>query len=394
LQRELQEDEMRLNAFATGSMLVTCAMVALISCNPDEQQTDAGLAPTTPADGFSAAAAPIGPALHVGLSNTADPEDLGKGPGNDEVGPRYGIAQGIPPTNWTTLNAYIDKADALDIILVLNLAGGRTSWTDPMTCDGVPDGMRYDSTEYDNNTRRFEGHAKLADAIARHRAVIYLVDEPFHKAYCNTLPPRKVNNMGRLVKSIWPKAITIVRGSAGQMRGGWDNSGPLGPSFWSKVDYGWAQYNRNAAVDSTPSEYYTAEKAGLDSINLGMIPGINIWSGGKTGCWDYKDTGSSSGRIHGSESNTPGRMDACGTTTTNVFWVASPGFLRTVFDAARTDPDAPFFSGWNHVDESAPASTQVMDTLETRKDFVFAFEHWINTGANRTSWGGWRTPKP
>jgi hypothetical protein len=387
---------MYLSRRATGLTAGVCALGTLIvGCSPDDTQAPRGEAMPP---GIQAAAAPIGAKLHVGLANTADLSDLGQGPGNDATGPAYGIALGNPPTNWTTLNSYIDQADAQDIILVLSLAGGRQGWTKDTSCAKYPNGtgLAYDSATYESKVRRFAGHEKLADAIARHRAVVYLVDEPFRDEYCGSLPPARVNNMGRLVKSIWNQAITIVRGPAGLMKGGWGASGPLDANDWDKVDYGWSQYNHAAAVDSTPVEYFTAEKAELASINLGMIPGLNIWNGGKTGCWDYLDTESSSGRIRGSEDkDNPAQMVPCSTpANTSEFYVASPGFMRTVIDAAVADSAAPFFSGWTHIDESSPSSVQVMAQFETRKDFVNSLDYWINTGASRSSWAGWRTPKP
>jgi hypothetical protein len=339
-----------------------------------------------------------GTALRVGLMNTAATSDLGKGPGDDTSGPIYKVALGIPTTNMTSLTSYIANADAQDITLVLNLAGSRGSWTDPIgTYGGGKQCAKYNPAEYEQNVRRFEGNAALRDAINRRRAVIYVVDEPYHEVFCNSVPPSVTNQMGLLTKSIWPGAITIIRGPGDFLKAGWAGSGQLGPSFWSGLDYGWAQFggDHGTSANETPAQYYADQKAQLASINLGMVPGHNLWNAGADDCWDYQNTGSSSGRIHGQASDvgTPGKFDSCATPTgSETRWVSSPAVLRASIDAAYSNPDAPFFAAWTHIYPNWNPQ-EPWKSIQHGSSYVAALDYWITKGATRTTWNGWRTAK-
>jgi hypothetical protein len=336
-----------------------------------------------------------GPGLRVGLMNTTGTGDLGKGPGDDTNGPMYKVALGIPSTNMTTLNAMIATADSLDILLVLNLAGSRGTWTDPIgtyTEGGVTKTCaKYNATEYRNQVERYKDNAVLRDAISRRRVVIYVVDEPFINQFCHSVPPSVTNQMGLLTKSIWPGAITFVRGPGSQMAPGWDGEGPFGMTFWSGIDYGWSQYPGNS---ETPAQFYQREKSQLASVNLGMVPGHNLLNAGGSTCWDYQHTGSSSGRIHGTASATPARYDACSTPPpASTKFVSSPNVLKASIDAAFNDPDAPFFAGWTHIYSTFTPQHDAFEAIELRSDYVAALDYWNTRAAGRTTWNGWRTIK-
>jgi hypothetical protein len=371
----------------TAGTTYTYQVSAVDAAGNESAKTPAKSATTTGGSGTKA--------LKVGLFNTTATSDLGKGPGDDTSGPRYGVSLGIPSTNQATLNAMIAKADSLDILLVLNLAGSRSNWTDPIgtyTEGGVTKTCaKYNAAEYETQVRRYDDNATLTDAIARRRVVIYVVDEPYISAFCHSIPPSKTNQMGLLTKSIWPGAITLIRAPGSLMTAGWDGEGPLGETFWSGFDYGWSQYpGRN----ETPAQFFPREKSQLASVRLGMVPGHNLWNAGGTGCWDYQNTGSSSGRIHGTASGTPARKDTCATAIPpSTRFVSSPAVLQASLDQVYNDPDAPFFAAWTHIYSSFTPEHDAFQAIELRSDYVAALDYWITKAASRTSWNGWRPAK-
>ncbi|MGH7513047.1 MAG: sugar-binding protein, partial [Gemmatimonadales bacterium] len=333
-----------------------------------------------------------GTPLRIGLSNTLD--ILGQGPGGNTAAPIYKVALGIPTPS--TIVSKIATANALDITLVLNLAGGRQTWTNQVgSC------LNYDQAKYRAEIDQFRNIPELTSAFASRRAVIYLVDEPQIADFCNTLTPALVNAMGTYVKSIWPGVITMVRSSVRYMSGGWAGSGTLGFTFWTGVDYGWAQYESQhiPSAGETPAQFFAREKQQLrDLVNLGMVPGHNIWSGGTVTCWDYLFTGSSSGRIWGTFSqNTPpdppGKTASCSTPYgQQTRWSSTPAIVRSAIDAAFNDPDAPFFNMWTHTSSSVSYLAPYVQ-YENRNDFISALDYTITKGATRSTWNGWRPAK-
>jgi hypothetical protein len=338
-------------------------------------------------------------ALHAGLWwGAISTTDLGTGPGGNVGAPRYNMFQGVADVDPgdNNIDSLIAKANQHDIILVLRLSGGPAAYT---TKSG--DCFNYDAAKYRAQLDRFTSSDALREALASRRAVVLLVDEPWIDLYCepSSITPNDVNEMGNAVKTRWPGAITTVRAPASFMIEGWDGF-PAVP--WTKIDYGWSQYNHVSAVNEnqSPADFFAGQKDSLDTMaDLGMIPGINIWNGGDKECWDAKNNGTSHGRIYGSQAEPAsirGTFESCASNpnppnSTN--WVASPTLLQSAIDAAVADPDAPFFAGWTHVVPGTTASWGVMEPLETRGDFVAAFDYWITEGATRTSWNDWRPAK-
>jgi hypothetical protein len=349
-----------------------------------------------------------GAALRVGLAGTiqSDENNIGLGPGNDAVGPLYKMVNGNPTNSgdFANINDLISRANQNDVTLVLNLAGPRSVWTDAVGTYTDRDGetqpcSKYNAGTYQAQLDRFSSNAALQTALTNRRAVVFVVDEPFAKYYCGSLSPSVVNQMSGFVKARWPGAITIVRAPANFMKGGWDGQGPLTSNFWTKVDYGWAQYDHVAELAGTPAQFYQGQKDTLGMVNLGMIPSMNLWNGGNTACWDGRNNGTSSGRIYGSEesSTVRGTFESCASNpnpSSAIRWVASPALLRAAMDAAVTDPDAPFFDLWTHISSHSPGSTQGFGVYELRQDFEDALDDMITTGATRSSWNGWRQAKP
>jgi len=255
---------------------------------------------------------------------------------------------------------------------------------------------KYNSDEFQTQLDRFVTNEALRAALTSRRAIVLVTDEPWIRSYCQSIKPADLNQMGNFVKTRWSDAITLVRGSAEYMVGGWETFPAVS---WTKLDYGWSQYNHVAAVNqnTTPAEFFQDQKDSLAAVSLGMIPGINIWNGGDKTCWTQP--GGSSGRIYGSEESPSlrGSFESCQSQPNPpnpIRWAASPQLLRSAIDAAVLDPDAPIFLGWTHVAaKDSSASWFVMYDKERRSDFKAAFEHWNTKGATRSSWNGWRTAK-
>ena len=63
-----------------------------------------------------------------------------------------------------------------------------------------------------------------------------------------------------------------------------------------------------------------------------------------------------------------------------------------IAEVAKTDLDVPFVLYWNY--PSVPAGSGLLQPYVFRTDFVSAFDNAINQGLTRTSFNGYRTPKP
>jgi hypothetical protein len=338
--------------------------------------------------------APPGGDLPAGLWGN-DAADLGTLPSSGNF---YKAALAVPDNSSGShnINTLIANANQHDITLMLRLSGSPGAYTDKVSeeCNN------YNPTKYQAQLDRFVGNTALATALNTRRAVVLVIDEPHIKSYCKTISEAEVNQMGGWIKSRWPGAITAVRSSANLMKFGWitTRTTPFSPTFWSKIDYAWGTWNHSTALSSTPEETYQSEKAGLAEVNLGMIPGINIWNGGTKACWTQPN--GTLGRIWGSQapSSVRGTVQTCSQVNepseNTDQWVASPALLRQTIDAAVTDPDAPMFLGWTHVGpDDTGNSWSNMSQYESRSDFVSALKYWNTTGASRTNGTGWRPAK-
>jgi hypothetical protein len=204
-------------------------------------------------------------------------------------------------TDASNIDSVLARADAQGMTLVLRLSGGPGLYT-----DRVGDCNMYNPQKFQDNLDRFVGNQALSAALASRRAIVMAIDEPWIASYCQSISPSEVNQMGAFIKNRWPGAIVAVRGSAQFMVGGWEGQPAVS---WTKIDYGWSQYNHVAAVNEsqTPAQFFAGQKDSLATVNLGMIPGINIWNGGDKTCWTQP--GGSSGRIYGSEEDATIRGD-------------------------------------------------------------------------------------
>jgi cellulose/xylan binding protein with CBM9 domain/fibronectin type III domain protein len=326
---------------------------------------------------------------------------IGKGPGGDVGAPRYSVLHGIPSTT-SALPSLIARAEAANVHLILNLAHSPPTYTDPAPSQNGHPCMTFNWTKYLAWLDSAAAYPEVGDALARGKASVFVIDEPLHPNYCGSITKAMVNQMGLETKARFPRARTMVRAGTNVF------SGTVPPGGWTGIDYGMAQYGRyptGATLQGeTPSAYFQRQKAALAAVGLGTIPGLNLWDGGggaqQNSCWDYLNTGSSSGRIHGTlqtgvtDGHGQAQGEPCSTTPTGTYWVTSPAVMRETIDAAAADLDFPLFTVWTHVlNNGNTAAGARLQALEARADFVAGLDYMINKGASQQPSNRWRPTK-
>jgi hypothetical protein len=74
--------------------------------------------------------------------------------------------------------------------------------------------------------------------------------------------------------------------------------------------------------------------------------------------------------------------------------VVNPNWIRRVAQVFSTDADAPFFVFWTLPGPNAPSDSDPLIPYVPRSDWVAAFEDAIEEGQLRTTFNGYRAPKP
>lgn len=321
---------------------------------------------------------------------------LGKGPDMVPASPStpiYRAAMFTPELD--TLDAYLDIAEANDILLVLNFAGGRFQWI-------VNNQFNLDA--YKARVDRFANHARLRQRIVARGVIGYAHDEPQHPNFNGTLSPTLVNQSCLHHKAIWPGIIVAVRVNGETLTEGWDGA-PVPGTGWTGIDYGWMQFGPQHSPAQTFAQAYAAHKALLSSVNLGMIPGLNFIDGGNTtdvdtvtACWDYAGSGASSGYLVGGGDPT-GLPDAsewpCGSTSiaNNTRVVSNPAWVRRAVTAAVADADAPCFMLWSHPENGSVVGHARHIALMAQANVRAGLRDAITLGLARVTWNGWRAIK-
>jgi hypothetical protein len=330
---------------------------------------------------------------------------IGLGPGDlPAPNPIYTFAGHYQPVP-TTVDQDLQDASDNDVMLAMNLAGGRNGW--------APGGV-FDMNLWKSKVDRFAGNTALATAIENHSVYLMAIDEPNHPDFGtpSTITPTDVNNMGLYLKSVYPGAMVYVRTGSPTMVDGWSNiNGEPSPpaTGWTGIDYAYSQYAWSNNKTVTIANYYASEKSRLATVGLGMIPAFNFIDGGHyqdfdgiPACWDIDNNGVSSGIINGQRGNTTtpdGVHLNCGDPKIGqvgcrYLW-SSPAWIRRAIDVAVTDPDALFFSGFIYTNDAntPPPAGQWQIDLQRRSDMVGALQYMIAKGKTRTTFNGLRTIK-
>ncbi len=332
-----------------------------------------------------------------------DPHLAGQGPGNDMVGPAYRYINEETPeltTDFRFIHEQIALAEQHDVVLTMAPSGPRVIW--------APDG-NYNPALYEAELRKWENDTIFRRAVNQRRVLLYVVDEPYHPEFHGTISPTEVNQMGAWHKEIWPGALTFVRVTGSILANGWNGMGPPAGGY-TALDYGWVQWS-GQHTDSTVTQVYNAEKAALRSLNMGMVPDLNVFTGGighlpgqdgvgqgwdgVLSCWDINDNNASSGYMVGSNQGAPyteGQKFNCGSLPSDVTrLIAGPEWIKHWADVISSDPDAPFAAFWRHPANNQPYPDAA--ALIGRADFVSALDYAINKLGSRATWNGYRTPK-
>lgn len=302
----------------------------------------------------------------------------GQGPGRNTGSPIWHWTQ-ITPTP-SNVAALAFNAETYDMLIMVNMSGNRNQW-----CDQVGSFLIYNPGKYETNVRHFTkisdgGLLSTADyntvlaaflgtaPFTKRRFIAYTVDEPNIATFNGSISRVQQNEMGLLYKSLFPGGCLTAQRSTGDIL----NPAPAGG--WTGLDYGWVQFNRGDALAgsgasaATRRAMYAAEKAKLLALNLGMVPALN-WINGGTG-----------------DSGIPGDLD----TPSKRYWVSSPQELRDTADALYDDADAPCVPMWIYAGQVVADS---FISIETRADYVAAFDYMLTKFATRPSFAGFRTPK-
>lgn len=348
--------------------------------------------------------------------------DIGNGPAGGMTLPRYSGALFPPqpppqPPSIRDIDQQIDFADQYNVTLVVNPSGARGNFI-------VNNRFSWDT--FRTRVDRFANNAKFADAVARKRIYLFVVDEANTTDFNNSFPPFMVNDACLYHKQIWNNAHTFIRMGADFLGAGtgWAYQATVGgptviapsppPAYmslvtnrqetgWSGLDYGWSQRSGQhnlplGTTQQTMQAYFDDQRTKLAAVNLGMIPGLNLWNGGLfkdfdgvTGPWD---TGQGFGYLGGSVDDFPFTFFGPSTSFTNGRrMVCSPAWLQHWIEIVVTDSQAPFAGIWTN---SGP-STSVMDSravaLQASAAFVSVLQGGITTFAARTSYTGLRPAK-
>ena len=352
---------------------------------------------------------------------------FGSGGPDGDVGEGPDLTTATPCTacmfvpNISTIGAQIRAADAGNILLILNMAGNKQSYT--TTVNGVP---TLDMAKYTNNLRKFRPDSDntafadrllLADAIRRRRVICYVVDEPnLTTSIVPSVPNitvQQANQMALLHKTQWAgyEPLTAIRVPAETMRSGWLSSGVLTGDDWTGVDYCWSQYTtrhgRGAAVNQ-PWSAPLDPQAVMDeqyqiiadnNLNMGVIPSLNLYSGGigqnsslgVTAAWDTNNSGGGTpGWVTGINA-TPDATEVTVLLDSYKSVMANPDWIKKFAQVTAADPECPCLLFWQHTDAGS-ASDQYINFYQ-RADMQAALAQAITTGLTRTTFNGWRTAK-
>lgn len=340
-----------------------------------------------------------GTGLRLGLSGMEG--KVGQGPGSNTAPPIYRYVQvSITPS---TVDDDIAVADAQDIVLMANPSRNRGAWTVGPNCSGPGNPGDFVWACYEAKVREFQNDTMFARAVAQHRVLLFVVDEPNISTFDSTFTPDLVNQAALLHKQLWPTGLTFVRATPTTLNNGWDGHSKPGTGY-TGVDYAWVAYSgQHYRAGLTPAQQLANEKTVATALNVGIGASLNIWAGGiKTNfdgvpaCWDYLNNITSSGYVIGTPASAgyaEGQQVVCGTLnagTGNV--MSNPAWIRHYADVVSQNPDIPFAGMWTYPHPGA--GVDWAPPYIDRPDLVSALDYAVNQAAARTAWVGYRTPKP
>ena len=325
---------------------------------------------------------------------------VGKGADGTTTRP-FTVAQVNPHTiGMSAFRDMIALADAQDILLIVQVAGGGGNYRD---ANG------FNLSLYESRLDIVAAVSEFGTAIADGRAQIYFADEPNNQAsWGNSFSPTLFNAAARACKDRWPTALVHGRLAPTIMQGGW--GGFPGLSTYDAIDYGWLQYNgTNRRRRLTFTQALTNETTAGNAINVGVSCSLNLANGGLLAdnlaginpCWDT-DNGGPQGSgivigVPGVSPYTEGQFVACANkssvpNTQNI--LVSPEWILQCITEAAAKSAPPFFLLWTQTGQDAASDADVLNGFLSRPDWVAAIKQGQTVGEARTSFSGMRTPKP
>ena len=376
------------------------SVCVLAGCGTTET-TDQTDATATRAPSTAAAVINLGKTLRVGW--TGMDGHVGEGPGGDTGTPIYKVVQWNPHAEGVAdIPGVIALADRNDILLIAMTAGGPGNY-------GASSSAGFNLTDYMAQLDKLKAIPAFNDAVARGRIHCYVGDEANRDIWenssgVNTFTPTLVNRVAQENKRRWPTCLTYMRMAPDLLNSGWGgNAKPTGG--YTHLDYGWI------TINSSTRKNFTTLRAAIDfqkgiatQLNIGTALSMNMVNAGLrtnldgvTACWDAdRNSATATTVVIGNPAGTgydEGQQVPCSQLPPNSQnLMVNPNWIKRIAEVAKTDLDVPFVLYWNY--PSVPAGSGLLQPYVFRADFVSAFDYAINQGLTRTSFNGYRTPKP
>jgi hypothetical protein len=347
-------------------------------------------------------AAPQDPSLRVGWMGMDD--HIGEGPGGDEAAPFYKVVQWNPHAEGlANVPAAIAEAEQKDIILVAYTPGSPGNF-------GANTAAGFNLANYVAQLDKLDTIPAFNQAAAEGRVLCYMGDEPNRDIWenssgQNTWTPARFDSAARANKNRWPDCLTFGRITPELLTTGW--GGRPGLTTYPALDYGWLQYNAGMrrdglTIDSaiTRQNFYAGQLDIGVALSMNMVnAGLRTNLDGVTACWDSDaNPASATGIVIGSPAQgsfTEGQRIPCSQLSTvpvSQNLMVNPNWIRRIAEVASGDPDIPFLVYWNYPEPAAGSG--MLAPYVFRPDFVAAFDDAIDFGLTRTTFNGFRTPKP
>ena len=346
--------------------------------------------------------APQDPSLRVGWMGMDG--HIGEGPGGNEAAPYYRVVQWNPHAEGlANVPAALAEAEQKGIILVAYTPGSPGNF-------GANTAGGFNLADYEAQLDALAEVDEFNQAAAEGRVHCYMGDEPNRDIWenssgQNTWTPTLFNRAARENKERWPTCLTYGRITPELLRTGW--GGNPGLATYDALDYGWLQYNGGNRRDAQTIQAAIDEQhAFADTLNIGVALSMNMVNGGLrtnldgvTACWDSDaNSATATGIVIGSPAQgsfTEGQRIPCSQVSTvpvSQNLMVNPNWIRRIAEVASDDPDIPFLVYWNYPEPAAGSG--MLAPYVFRSDFVAAFDDAIDFGLTRTTFNGFRTPKP
>lgn len=343
--------------------------------------------------------------------------DIGLGADNSQTRPYRAHHFNPHAEGLTNLNPVLDRAQSLDIFLIVMIAGSAVNYG-----GGAANGATFILADYQAMIDRIatstnSGCVRLSTMLRNRQALVYFGDEPNAPTWGPAQAgwsPTLWNQAARECKNRWPGCLTAGRLAPTVHQSGWGPYPGMTAAQCNAIDYGFLQYSaREKRFGRGAQAAIDFEEAGANALNMGVCCSINVTNAGLRttldgvpGCWDYGNNGSS-GIVIGNPATTVDLVDGhtfiedekviCANSVTHVSaaqnLLSSPAQIVRTLEVWKNNPRIPFVIYWMKPDVSVGDSL-ILNPYFFRPDFVLAYQQAQTFADSRTSYTGLRTPKP